>query len=169
MKITTASGAVCIAVFTLSYYAFIRMESKRPCYRSRFTCKLCKQSLGYSAFRLHQDIPRLCCTSLTNSTQENASDSLNSIFEFDDLEDCGFPVHEPVNIALQDNNSTSSSSESRSSLSINDSGAEVSDETEECNSDSETEATQSPQTSDLTDFVVSFFVFFPLVISYTSI
>ena len=78
-----------------------------------------------------------------NSTQGNASDSLSSTFEFDDLEDSDFPVHQPVNSILIENHndeqSTISSSESESSSDNSDSGAEVCDETEECCSDSETE------------------------------
>ena len=121
------------------------MEPKQPCYRSRFTCNLCKQSLGYSAFCRHQDLPHMYCQgySSINSTQGNASDSLSSTFEFDDLEDSDFPVHQPVNSILIENHndeqSTISSSESESSSDNSDSGAEVCDETEECCSDSETE------------------------------
>ena len=144
------------------------MEPKRPCYRSRFICNLCKQSLGYSAFRRHQDLPHMYCQgySSINSTQGNASDSLSSTFEFDDLEDSDFPVHQPVNSILIENHndeqSTISSSESESSSDNSDSGAEVWDETEECCSDSETETPQSPATSQLTYFVCLFLSFFQL-------
>ena len=97
--------------------------------------------------------------STTSSTQEKDSESSNSTFEFDDLEACDPPTHESVNGIFQDilnGEHSTSSSESESSSDINCSGPEVWDETDECSSDSEMEATESFRISQLTYFVCPF-------------
>ena len=161
--------------FIQSSIGFEDMD-KKNCYRTRFTCKLCTQSLGYSAFRRHRELPRIYCPGYVYNhtdvvTEESDSESLNSTFEFDDPDWIDPPTHDPASSPLHDiiehNNdfqqSTSSSSESESD--INDSGLEVWDKMDDSSADSEVETIDTLQDSQLTYFVSPFLCFFPVVFS----
>ena len=142
------------------------MEPKRPCYRSRFTCKLCKQSLGYSAFCRHQDLPHIYCPGHISTIAPAKDDSFNSTFEFNNLETYDSPTNESVNDvlpdSLNDEHSSTSVSSPESESSSDDSGPEVWDKTDESGSDSDTEAKESSPFHQLTYFACLFLSFFQL-------
>ena len=99
--------------------------------------------------------------------QENESESSESTFVFDDSVACDPSICEPVGqdgLELNDDHSSEPSPESESE-SESDSGPEVWPETEECSSDSDTEAnakTQDPPNSQMIYFVCIFLSFFQL-------
>ena len=99
---------------------------------------------------------------------KRVTESLNSIFEFDDPECIDPPTHEPTSSSLHNilehsndfQQSTSSSLESESD--INDSGLEVWEEIDDSSTDSEVETTDTLQDSQLMYFVSLFLSFFQL-------
>ena len=125
-------------------FLLLKMESKRPCYRSRFICNICKQSLGYSAFRRHQDLPHLYCpgyTCLHNDENGSDSDSSRSIFDINSPPYASYSVDGNCTLQSCRNEkceTTSSESESESD-SINNSGPEVWDDSDDFSSESEAE------------------------------
>lgn len=143
---------------------------KKPCRRTRLHCRLCQQTLGYSAFRRHQDLPHLYCpgyVSSMDSTQRD-SDSSDSTFVFDIPSTTSSPSNDSTDSQLECNlvspldQALSSDSESQSSY---DSAPEVWDETETSISETDTDSEESHQTAPVKQLhyiVCLFLAFFQL-------
>ena len=106
----------------------------KPCRHTGFHCRLCQQTLRYSVFRRHQDLPHLYCprpgyVSSMDSTQRD-SDSYTLVFDI--LSTISSPANDSTDNQLKCNpvssldQALSSESESQSSY---DSAPEVWDET----------------------------------------
>ena len=74
------------------------MQAKQTCRRTRFVCTLCQQTLGYSAFQRHQNLPHLYCPGYIPSihcTQEQSdSESSDSTFVLDVPSPASSPLHD---------------------------------------------------------------------------
>ena len=118
---------------------------KKPCRRTRFHCRLCQQTLGYSAFRRHQDLPHLYCpgyVSFMDSTQRDSdSDSSDSTLVFD----IPSPTSSPANDSTDNQLKCNPVSSLDLALSSESSAPEVWDETDTSISETDTEFDESHQ------------------------
>ena len=71
------------------------MQAKQTCRRTRFLCTFCQQTLGYSAFQRHQNLPHLYCPGYIPSIQEQSdSESSDSTFVLDVPSLASSPLHD---------------------------------------------------------------------------